>query len=125
MSNFSYCENKRKTATIWKDKAGKLTIIATFACLCTTRLIDLMEVEPTWFARRAMFSLSAGVLALNMAARVHSASEALSHHSYTISRLVVRISVIKGTRDFWPIICDKKNTHLHGAKAQKKSPFYF
>ena len=83
-------------------------------------MLVLMEVEPTCFVLAAMLSFSAGVLALNVAARVHSASEALSEHSYIISRLVVRISVIKGARNFWPRICDKKKHSFTRSKSKKK-----
>ena len=84
-------------------------------CLCKTRLIDLMEVEPTWFARTAMLGFSARVLTLNVAAGVHSASEALIQQPYIISLIVVIISIIKGARNFCVRICDKKK---HRAKAK-------
>ena len=77
------------------------------------------EVEPTWFVRRAMFSLFTGVLALNVAVGVHSASEALIQQSYIISRVVVRISVIKGARNFWPRSCDKKKHSFKRSKSKK------
>ena len=75
-----------------------------------------MEMKPTCLGLAAMFSFSAGVLTLNMAAGVYSASETLIQHSYIISLIVVRTSVIKGAGDFWVSICDTRITN--SAKAQ-------
>ena len=80
------------------------------------QVVDLMEMKPTCLGLAAMFSFSAGVLTLNMAARVHSASETLIQHSYIISLLVVRTSVIKGAGDFWVCVCHTRITN--SAKAQ-------
>ena len=65
-------------------------------------------MKPTCLGLAAMFSFSTGVLTLNVAAGVHSASETLIQHSYIISLNVVRTSVIKGAHDFWVSICNTR-----------------